>query len=92
MQMRYAFLGENHNDMFHSRVHYKNYKVDNQNDQEVQRALSPFPPIPLDKQKEVRACMDKWWEIAFKIFVVVKTIEYLYKLYKWIKNKKNKDS
>ncbi len=32
MQMRYAFLGENHNDMFHSRVHYKNYKVDNQND------------------------------------------------------------
>ena len=35
---------------------------------------------------------DEWWKIAFKIFVIVKTIEYVYKLYQWIKNKKNKDS
>ena len=35
---------------------------------------------------------DKFWHGLLLILVIVKAIEYSYKLFKWLKNKKNKNS
>lgn len=32
-----------------------------------------------------------WFKIAVIILVIIKTIEFSYRLYKWLKNKKNKN-
>lgn len=35
---------------------------------------------------------DKFWHTLLVIVLIGKTVEYLYKLYKWYVNKKNKNS
>lgn len=33
-----------------------------------------------------------WFKVAVVILIIIKTIEFSYRFYKWIKNKKNKSS
>ena len=49
----------------------------------------PFPPSSYAGNGGVE--MD-WFRIAVIILVIIKTVEFSYRLYKWIKNKKNKNS
>lgn len=59
---------------------------------EVQGAISPFLPSPLKNKRGGKRMSDKIWH-GLLIFVLIgKTIEYSYKLYKWYKDKKNKNS